>query len=584
MNNDAWVTVAVLAMMMAGLATGFIRAPWVAVTAALMGLVLTGVLEPGQAFAGIADDAVITIGALLILARSLQLAGGVNVLLSRLLGPGASERHVLGRLVVPVTFLSALINNTPIVATLAPTVRQWALDHKLSPSRFLIPVSFAAILGGAVTTIGTSTNLVVSGMVARQLPEGGPFGFFEVTRVGLPAAIIGGIVLVVLAPRLLPERTVEDEGISVPYEFHARVEPGGRVAGSSVSDAGLRNLSGVYLARLERSHTAIAPVSPDEVLREGDVLTFVGRVDQVRDVTAIPGLVSTEHEHTETLSTERYYEAVVGPSSRLVGHTLKDVGFRSDYGAVVLAIRRSGGRVEAKLGTVRLRSGDVLLLLSDRGFGARAATSHDFVLVSAAGDHRDVSRRAVVGSSVAMVVTVLLAATGIAPVVNSALIGVVIVAVSGAMTANDALDALDLEVLLLIGASLGLGAAVEQTGLAGQLSLALESVGGVLGALGSLAVLLVATALLTEILSNQATAAILAPVAITLAVANGADPRAYAVAVAVVASASFLTPLGYPTNTLVYGLGGYRYGDYWRLGLPLNLVVITTALVVTGAA
>lgn len=581
MTFDAGATLAVLAAVVVLLATGRVRAPSTAMVGAVAVLLVIGVLEPNEAFAGAGNPAVVTIAALLVLARAVQEAGSVRYLVRRLLGDGDGDRRVLTRLVSPVGFLSAFLNNTPIVATLAPTVRQWAHEHDRSPSKYLIPLSFAAVLGGLATTIGTSTNLVASGIAAARGDL--PFGIFEVTVIGLPAAIVGLVIVVLVAPRVMPERIAPSE-LDDPssYEFSIRVVSSGPVDGVTVEGAGLRNLAGVYLARVDRSHTSIAPVSPDEQLQGGDVLTFVGNVHNVRDVSAIVGLESTEAEHAQTLDAprQRYFEAVVGPHSSLVGETLKSLGFRANWGAAVMGIRRAGTRVDEKLGAVELVAGDTLLILSDLGFAQRARASDDFALVSGSADHNEPSRAQVLITTLAVIATVGLAGLSLLPILEASLLGCAIVLAGRVISASQARAALDLDVLLTVAGSLGLGLAVDKTGLAADAARLLVDLGEPLGAIGALAALLIATSLLTEVLSNTATAALMVPVAYTVAAASGADPRGHVIAAAICASNGFLTPIGYQTNLLVQGIGGYKYSDYWRLGLPVEIGVLATCLVI----
>lgn len=585
MSFDETATLVVLVAVVSLLATGRIRAPSTAMVGGVATLVLLGVLDPVDAFAGAGNPAVVTIAALLVLARAVNEAGGVRVVVRRMLGPGIGDKRVLTRLVTPVAALSAVLNNTPIVATLAPTVRQWAHEHGRAPSRYLIPLSFASVLGGLATTIGTSTNLVASGIAVTRGDE--PFGIFEVTAIGLPAAVLGLFVVVFLAPRTMPDRVVPgfEDGDPASYEFHVRVQPGGPLEGTTVQGAGLRNLAGVYLVRIDRSHTHIGPVAPDEELQGGDVLTFVGNVHNIDDVTRIGGLESAEAEHAEEIdgtSGQRYFEAVVGRRSRLVGKTLKQVGFRNEWNAAVIGISHEGERIETKLGAVELEAGDTLLVLSDLGFASRARASDDFALVTSSADRREMSRRKVALTALAVLATVGSAGLSILPILEASLLGLVIVLGGKVITAAQAREALDLDVLLTVAGSLGLGLAVDQTGLAADFADVLTAVGEPLGTFGGLAVLLIATSLLTEILSNTATAALMVPVAYTVAASAGADTRGYVIAVALGASNGFLTPIGYQTNLIVQGIGGYRYGDYWRLGLPVEATVLAVILVMVS--
>lgn len=581
MTAEAWITLAVVLVVIASLVREVAPASGILI-GGVVALVLTGVLEPAQAFGGFANPATITIATLFVVARAVRGSGLLNSVIPRQLDAARSEAGALARLVTPVAAVSGFVNNTPVVATLAPLIRDWADDRGRSPSRYLMPLSFAAILGGMTTTIGTSTTLVVSGLVEQRLGAG--FGLFEVTAVGLPVAVVGVALLILLAPRLVPDRVGPTQQVAAharEYTFRMRVEPGGQTDGQTVEEAGLRNLAGVFLARLDRPGRAPEPARPDEVLRGGDVLTFVGRVEQVRDLQSLPGLTSTEEEHVDLLGGvdgHRFYEVVVGAESPLAGRSLKEAGFRGRYGGAVMAIHRAGRRVDRKLGEVRLQVGDALLLLADPQFSRRWGDTHDFLLTAELGDrHRPRPRRprlvaaAVLGMLVA-------AGSGLVPILHAALGAVVVLLLGRVLSVTQARDAVDLDVILIVAGALGLGAAVQISGLAATVGDALTDVASTAGGAVPLVVLLAGTLLLTELVTNTAAAALMVPVAFEVAAGVGGDPRGFAVGVAVVASASFLTPVGYQTNTMVYGLGGYRYTDYWRMGLPLTVAALTVAV------
>jgi di/tricarboxylate transporter len=580
---DSWLTLVVIVAVLVLLVRDLVP-PVAAIMGAVITLLLLGVVDAPQAFAGFSNTATITIAALFVVARAVRATGGVHALVARVLGGGGSDRRVLGRLVAPVVGFSGVLNNTPIVATLAPLVRNWAETRNRPPSRYLMPLSFAAILGGLITTIGTSTTLVVSGVMRQSGLDG--LSLFEVTPVGLPVALLGATVLVLTARSLLPDRTSPTEQLAArgrEYTFRMRVEPDGAVDGLTVAAAGLRNLEGVFLASVDRDELEIAPVGPDDVLVAGDLLTFVGRIDHVRDLQMHGGLASTEEEHVDLVGGggHRFYEVVIGATSGLVGRSLKEVGFRERYDGAVMAIHRAGARVEAKLGQVRLHVGDVLLVLSDRGFADRWRDKSDFLLVTALDDapqSRPAQARFVMAVVVAMVVA---AGTGVVPILEASLGAVLLLVLGRALTVGEARDAVDLDVLLIVAGSIGLGEAVAVSGLSGAAADVAGEAAGAAGEVGALAVILLATLLLTEMISNTAAAALMVPIAIDVATGVGAEPRGFAIGVAMIASASFLTPVGYQTNTMVYGMGGYRYTDYIRLGLPLTAVVyaLTLALV-----
>ena len=583
--TSAVLTSAIVVAMIAALVRDWV-APSVAVVTAMIALLVLGVIDTPSALSGFSNPAPITVAALFVLARAVEKTGALQPLVAGTLSVGGTPGRSLLRILLPTAGASALFNNTPIVAMLVPQVSAWASRHGKSVSLYLMPISFAAILGGMVTLVGTSTNLIVSGL----LEESGQasLGMFEMTGAGGIVAIAGLIVVVVLAPRILSVRQGPLESFDASFREYAvemEVAPDGPVDGATVEGAGLRHLQGVFLARIGRRDGVIAPVGPDEVLRGGDRLGFVGRADLVVDLQSMRGLRSAEHKHADRFRDARhnFYEAVVSPISPLVGTTLAESDFREQYGAAVLAVHRAGGRIKEKLGNVELKAGDTLLLLADGGFRARWRDRRDFLLVANLdGALPTGSRRGlfVLGTTVAVVA---LAALGILPVLKGALLAAVLMVATGTLTPNEARNALNLDVLLVIAAAFGVGAAIEQSGLAAMLAQALMVPAAPLGPSGVLFGIIVATVVLTELITNNAAAVLMFPVSQVAAVSAGGDPRSFAIAVALAASASFLTPIGYQTNTMVYGPGGYRFLDYSRLGAPLTIIVVVI-LTVTLAA
>ena len=582
---ESWLTLVVLGGMIVALAKEVV-APSVAVVGAVVVLLVAGILTPAQAFGGFSNSAPITVAALYVVSRAVQKTRALQPFVVTALGTSENQRWTLARLLTPTAAASAFLNNTPIVAMLVPQVTGWAERRGHSPSRYLMPLSFAAIFGGMVTLIGTSTNLVVSGL----LTEAGeaPLSMFELTPVGLPIAILGIGSLLVLSPKLLPERRPARADLSEGYrEFVVgmTVLSGGPLDGRTVAGGHLRHLQGVFLVELERENEIIAPVTPDTVLRGGDTLTFIGRADVVVDIQSTGGLVSSEHKHVSKFDTTRhtFFEVVMGPTSPLVGQTLKEAGFRSRYQAAVVAIHRAGRRVHAKLGGVKLKVGDTLLVLSDPDFEKRWHERGVFLLVSRLGGVTPAATKKapVVGIIVAAIV--LSASVGVVPVLHAALLGAFALVIAGVLTPGEARNAVDLDVILVIAGAFGLGAALQVSGLAELAARFLVTAFGGWGAKGALFGVAVTTVTLVGIITNNAAAVLVFPIAMSTATDLGLDQRPFAIAVAVAASASFLTPVAYQTNIMVYGPGGYRFADYTRLGLPLTVIVIALTVMLVPA-
>jgi di/tricarboxylate transporter len=586
MTLEAVITVAVLTAMVTGLVTGRISPPS-AVLGATGALFVAGVTTAEEAFAGFANPAPITVAGLYVIAGAIERTGAIQPLVSRVLRQPGADRSDLARLTLPAAAASSLLANTPIVAMLVPAVTRWADQNHRSASSYLIPLSYATILGGAVTVIGTSTNLVVSGLLSQAGEE--PLALFDLAPVGLPLAAIGLVVIVVLGPRLMPERRRPREvSTGRDYTVSMEVEVGGPIDGVSVTEAGLRHLSGVYLVEVVRPERTIAPVSPDQTLRGGDRLVFAGRVDDVVDLHATRGLVPTENGADDIINgagEQAFFEVVIGPASPTLGRTPVETDFRGRYQAAVLAIHRSGERVGEKIGSVRLRAGDTLLVVAEEGFRRRWRDSGDFLLVSRLDAPMTPATRQAPLALAALAAVVLLPVIGVASVTRATVAAAVGLVVTGVLRPREARDLIDPNVVLMIGGSFGLGQAVQASGLADRLATGVLEGFGRAGTAGAVVGLILATMLLTELITNAAAVALIFPIAFGVAERTELDPRLLMIGLAVAGSASFLTPIGYQTNTMVYGPGGYRFTDYLRLGVPLSLVtvvVITTSVTLLG--
>jgi di/tricarboxylate transporter len=581
MGLAAWITLLVLVALVVVLMRE-IAPPAIAVLSATLVLMLFGVTTPDQAFAGFSNEAPIVIASLLIVARAVDVAGIMQPIVARLFRGTDSSTGILARLLFPLAGISAFVNNTTLVAMSIPAVVDISARRNLPASRFLMGVSYAAILGGVVTAIGTSTNLTVSGLLTDAGMQ--PLGLFEPTLVGLPVALAGVAAVVFLSPRVLPDRSpaggsLADTGRD--FTVSMRVEPGGEADGQTVSAAGLRQLQGVFLVEIVRDGRSIAPVGPDERLEGGDLLSFVGRVDNIVDLQRVRGLASAEARQIGSLAgtVHAFYELVVGDGGDLVGQTLKEIDFRARYDAAVIAIHRAGLRVNAKLGDVSLRVGDTLLVLADPQFRSRWRDRPDFLVIAPlSGISPRQPRRAWLVAAVG-IGFVLATGSGLVPILQASIAAAMIVVGTRVLTVRQARDAVDLQIVVLIAAAFGLGAAVSSSGLAHAVAGGLVTAMSPLGDIGSLAAIMVATIILTELVSHNAAAALMFPIGIASAATIGADPRPFVIAIMMGASLSFLTPLGYQTNLMVYGLGGYRFSDFSRVGVPLNLVTIGLCLI-----
>jgi di/tricarboxylate transporter len=588
-TGEGWFTLAVIVGTIGLLALERVPAALTIIAADIV-LLVTNVIDEKQAFGGFASAAPITVAALYVVAGAVESTGALEQVTDKLLGRGAParpgekpRRRELARILTPVAAVSAFINNTPLAAVTAPRVQAWARRTGRNPGHYLMPLSFAIILGGVITTIGTSTNLVVLGVMKEAGVR--PFSLFEPAKMGIPVAAAGLLVMFVTSRWLLPERgAAPTQARNRVREFTIEmvIPDGSALAGLSVLDAGLRNLQGVFLVEIERGARLIESPGPDERLDAGDRLTFAGNVARILDLQRINGLVPAEHRHFEVAGkrARRFFEVVIGPNSRLVGTTLKEIGFRGRYSAAVVAIHRAGERVDAKLGEVRIRAGDVLLVLGPRGFADQWRDHRDFLVVSAMETEIPLRREKARIAQVVVAALILLAGTGVIDIVEGSLVAALILVGLRVISTADARQSIDLDVLLVIGASFGLGAALTETGVAARLAELLTTPFEGMGDVGLLAGILLATTILTALISNNASAVLMFPIAFELAAQNGIDARPLAMAVMLGASVDFMTPIGYQTNTMVYSMAGYKFLDFTKLGLPITLTTVVVALIV----
>ncbi len=582
MEFDAWLTLAVLLAMIVAMARE-IAGPDVVLMAGLIVLSAAGVLTPEETFAGFANESMLTVGALLVLAAALRATGALEPSFSRLFGRTRNERVGLFRMMFPIAGVSAFLNNTTIVAMLTPVVIDWSHRNRMSPGRFLIPLSFATILGGVTTIIGTSTNLTVAGMMLQSGMR--PMGFFELAPVGIPVCIAGLAYLLWAAPKLLPARKEPTEDLGAArreYTVAMIVELRSPLANRSVEDAGLRHLPGLFLVEIDRAGRVITPVASDEVILESDRLVFAGVVDTIVDLSRIRGLVPATDDEQPAPSDpgRRLSEAVVSHSSPLVGRSIREAGFRTVYDAAVIAVHRNGERVAGKIGDIVLRPGDTLLLQTAPGFVRVHGNSPDFYLVSElAGTENPRYDRAWVALGVlaGLIATVTLE---ILPISIAAFLAAGALVATRCISAAQARRSIEWSILIMIAAALGIGAAMEKTGVAAAIATQLTQAVGDFGPLAALALVYFVTVLLTEVISNNAAAALMFPIGVATASQLGVDVRGFVMAVTVAASCGFSTPIGYQTHLIVFGPGGYRFSDFVRVGAPLDLLCGVVALTV----
>jgi di/tricarboxylate transporter len=558
------------------------RGPDMAMIGGVVALLAAGVLSPAEALGGMSNEGMITVAALFVVAAAVERTGALAAVVDRVLGRPATLSSAQLRTMLGPAAVSAFMNNTPVVALMVPAIRDWAKKHRLSVSKLLMPMNAAVVLGGLCTLIGTSTNVVVSGLLAAK--TGRPLGMFDITWLGVPLFAAGLIYLVVASRHLLKDRRPAVGAGDDPrqYSLEMLVEPGSPLVGRSIEEAGLRGLEGLFLMEIDRGGHVIAAVGPTERLEAGDRLVFVGVVDSVVELQKIRGLrpaTDQVFKLDDPRSERTLIEAVVSNTCPLIGRTVREGRFRSTYDAVVIAVARNGERLRMKIGDITLEPGDTLLLEASADFADHQRSNRDFYLVSAVRDSTPPRHERAWIACTVLAAMVLAATLELVPMVAAALVAGAVVVATRCISSDEARGSIEWESLLLIAASFGLARAMEKTGLAEAIAQSTIAAAGEHPHVVLAAIYLV-TMLFTELMSNNAAAVLTFPIAWQTAADLDVNPLPFVMAVTVAASCGFATPMGYQTNLMIYGPGGYKFSDYVRFGGPLNLLVmaITVAL------
>ncbi len=584
MEWQGWFTLGLCVAILTLLITTRIG-PHLIMLGALTILSVTGILSSADALSGFSNSGLITVAGMFVVAAGMHASGAIDLLVNTLLGRPKTPRAALNRMFWPIAFLSSFLNNTPVVATMIPAIYGWSRKIGISPSKLMIPLSYTAILGGTVTLIGTSTNLIVNGQYQTLTGEPG-FSLFSITAVGLPVAITGFLFMWLAFPKLLPDRQ-QGQVFSNLREFtlEVSIDSDGPLVGKTIEQAGLRHLQRIYLVEIERGGTALAVVAPDEVLQGGDRLVFAGDTDAISDLLRIKGIVPSmdgDQTFVERHPERRLVEAVVSPHCTAIGYAIRDARFRARYGAAVLAVARNGERIKGNLGSIILQAGDTLLLEARPAFVTRQRYNKDFLLINDLNTEAPRHERAYVAWLI-LVGVITAASFEAITMLNAALIGAGLMILTGCCSASQAEKSLDLTVILTIAASFALGMALEKTGVAKYLAANIVDLSG--GRPWLLLILTyVAISILTEVITNNAAALLMLPIVLEITEKADLNNVPFVFAIMIAASASFATPLGYQTNMMVYGPGEYRFSDFLRAGIPMNIVtaIVTITVLLIG--
>ncbi len=555
--------------------------PELTVFLALGAIILSGILSPAEALNGFSNPGVHTVAFLFILGAAFSNSGILHTLVNRILRNSKKLPHILVRVMLPVSALSAFMNNTPIVTMLIPTLQSWAISNNIKPSKLLIPLSYGAILGGTITLIGTSTNLIVQGLLLDKGFEG--FQLFDFTFFGIPLTAAGMLYFYIAGYRLLPNRVHNIEQFKDEEHLHIykfAVEKESSLIGKSITEAMLRNLNQLFLAEIVRKGRKITPAPNDEIIQAGDILVFSGNPEGLTQISGILSLspVKELQEDSSLTNLTLLYEVGISNNSPLVNQKIKEIHFRSKYNAAIVAIKRKGIQLTAGIGNYIIKPGDILLLLAKRDFEKTWTETGDFYFISPVKHKKDQSAFSKTVLCLILLGVILSSIFQLLPIFHLALIATVILFITNIMTVSAAIKSINWNVIILMGCSIGIGRAVEITGLAQIASSFLTSMHSNIGIIGTMIVFYLVTTALTEILNNLATAALMFPIGFSISQQLLVDPIVFAMITAIAASCSFLSPIGYQTNMLVYGPGGYRFTDYLKAGLPLSLICMSVTI------
>ncbi len=587
---------------------------------ALMGgltlLLIAGVVDLENAMMGFANEGLITVAVLFVVAEGLRQTGAITFIGQDLLGQPATLKSAQSRIMFPVAIMSAFMNNTPVVAMMMPMISDWAKKNRFSISHLLMPLSYAAILGGMCTLYGTSTTLVVNGLLknvqeeraAKVIEESAAedvedveknnsaevasgkkssygISLFELAWVGLPASVAGLLFLLFFAHVLIPERISAMTQFDDPREYSVEmlVNPGSQLIGKTIEQAGLRHLPGMYLMEIDRDDQILAAVASDTRIKENDRLVFVGIVESIVDLQKMNGLTPATDQvfKVDSPRSERVLiEAVVSNRYPFVNMTIRESRFRSQYNAAVIAVSRNGQRIRKKIGDIKLISGDTLLVEAHPAFIERQRNSRDFFLVSQVEDSSPLRYELAWIARAIFALMVVLVVGFHWEMLEASLLAAGLMIVTRCLRGAEARRSVDWSILVTIGAGLGIGKAIEQSGADDFIVNNLIQITGQNPTL-MLALICGITMIFTNLITAKAAAGLFFPIAVAASVALDVDLMPFVIGVMIAAASSFATPIGYQTNLMVFGPGGYRYSDFLRVGGPLSIIVWVITVIIT---
>ena len=542
-------------------------------------LVITGILSPKDILAGLANESIVSIVLLIIITAALRSNYDIYGVLDRFFARAKTYRSFLLLMMGKVALLSSIVNNTPVVVLMTPYVFEWGKKNKISPSKLLIPLSYATIVGGMITIIGTSTTLVLNGfLINNGIDQISPWSLFI---IGSAVALMCLLFLGIFSGKLLPSRRDLIERFEQEkreYLIEKRLQKNSELIGKTVRAGGLRNLKGVYLVEIVRGERIISPVNPEEVVEANDILIFAGNTDTIVDLSLsnigieLPENVAPQGKNLEVV------ETVVSANSSIIGKSIKDSNFRERYDAAVVAIHRNGEKLSGKLGRIRLKAGDVLLLFTGDTFKNKVELYKDLYLISGGRKAFEAKNGNTIKLIVLVAATILLLITQIYNLFVSLLIICALMVALRMITLRNIKRDIDPNLIIILVLSLALGRAMIKTGAGELLASSIIDLLAPYGQVSLLFAVAIVTTILTAFITNVGAVSIAFPLTLALVTSTGMAGDPFYLTIAFAASAAFISPVGYQTNLIVYGPGGYNFKDFLKIGVPMTAIYLGTAL------
>ena len=545
-----------------------------------------GILTPREILNGFANEQLAVILLLLLLGDIIRQTAVVELLFDKIFKSAKSYRGFLSRMTLIISGFSAFLNNTPLVAVMMPYVNSWCKRNDISPSKFLMPLSYAAILGGCATLIGTSTNLIVNGMVVDQtiIPGLESLNIFDFAFVGVPMIFIGFLYLLFFGEKLLPvKEDILDEFSKNTREYlvEAEIHKNSQLIGKTIEEANLRNLKGLFLVEIIRKSFKISSVKPNIIIQQDDILLFAGDTETIAEMIdsdmglRLPSVgMLYKKKQTEVV------EIVISHNSSMVNKTVKEIRFRAKFDAAVIAVHRNGERISGKIGDIVIKSGDVLLLFTGADFVSRSNHTLDFYFISKVKDFQKLEPYKIWTLLGGTVLVILLAAFKIVSLFMGLIVLIMVLLAMKIANPKELHKAVDYKLALIIAMSLALGTAMIKSGAAELFADTIITVFLPLGKVGLLFGIYLITSVLAAYITNVAAVAIIFPISLTMAVNLNLPPTPFILVVSFAAAANFMTPIGYQTNLMVYGPGGYSFKDFFRVGFPLTIIYMIVTVTI----